>query len=490
MLDKRTLDIRPSSGKTFRNLDSERCVWSNLSNLKSKILLLFLLSAFNVQLSAQTPEAALTRILFIYDASNSMNARWQTGVKHKIAERLLSQTLDSLKGTPNLELALRVYGHQKDYTLERDCEDTELLVPFAPENGDKISEALRKIYPQGTTLIAYALEQAGNDFPPYNGKVRNIIILITDGIEECDGDPCAIALALESKGITLKPFVIGVGLDVKFAKTFECVGNYYDAADEATFKNVINIVISQAMNTSTAQVNLLDKNGLPNETNVNMTFYNHHTENIEYNYIHTINHKGNPDTIPLDIAITYDMVVHTIPKVRVDSITLTAGIHNIIAAETPQGKLELKLSGNTTQYKNLAAIVRENDKCETLNTQIFQGTERYIVGTYDLEIPTLPKIYIEDVKITQSTTTKIEIPKPGIVSILSNSIGYGSLYLENNGKLEWIYNFKDNISRETIALQPGSYKAIWRPQSAKESIFTIERSFEIKSGSSTQVKLF
>ena len=49
---------------------------------------------------------------------------------------------------------------------------------------------------------------------------------------------------------------------VKFAKTFECVGNYYDAADEATFKNVINIVISQAMNTSTAQVNLLDKNGL------------------------------------------------------------------------------------------------------------------------------------------------------------------------------------------------------------------------------------
>ena len=111
MLEKKTLDIRPSSGKTFQNLASECCAWSNRSNLKSKIVLLFLLSAFNAQLSAQTPEAALTRILFIYDASNSMNARWQTGVKHKIAERLLSQTLDSLKGTPNLELALRVYGH-------------------------------------------------------------------------------------------------------------------------------------------------------------------------------------------------------------------------------------------------------------------------------------------------------------------------------------------------------------------------------------------
>ena len=54
MLGKRTLDIRPSSGKTFRNLDSERCVWSNLSNLKSKILLLFLLSAFKMKWNSFT----------------------------------------------------------------------------------------------------------------------------------------------------------------------------------------------------------------------------------------------------------------------------------------------------------------------------------------------------------------------------------------------------------------------------------------------------
>ncbi|MBL4625630.1 MAG: VWA domain-containing protein [Flavobacteriales bacterium] len=451
--------------------------------------LIFLLTC-GFQLSAQIQEAPLTRILFIYDASNSMNGRWETGVKHKIAEKLLSQTLDSLKGAPNLELALRVYGHQKYYKHGQDCEDTKLEVPFAPDNGDKISKTLRLIDPKGTTLIAYSLEQAANDFPPYNGKVRNIIILITDGIEECDGDPCAISLALQSKGIILKPFVIGVGLDVKFAKTFDCVGTYYDAADETTFKNVINIVISQAMNTTTAQVNLLDVNGLPNETNVNMTFYNHTTGAIEYNYIHTINHKGNPDTLPLNVAVTYDMVVHTIPQVRKDSITLTAGIHNIIAAETPQGRLELKLSGNTTQYKNLQAIVRQKGKCETLNLQGFRGTERYLVGRYDLEIPTLPRIYIEDVKISQSTTTTVEIPKPGLATFLASNIGYGSLYLENNGKLEWIYNFKDNMTRETMALQPGYYRIIWRPLSAKESIFTIERSFQIKSGSSTQIKLF
>ena len=470
-------------------MKGKRNTYPELIKASIKTIAFFSLFTFHFSLFAQN-EAPLTRILFIYDASNSMNAKWQTGVKHRIAERLLSQTLDSLKGAPNLELALRVYGHQSYYKNGQDCEDTELMVPFAPNNNDKISETLHKIDPKGTTLIAYSLEQAANDFPPYNGKVRNIIILITDGIEECDGDPCAISLALESKGITLKPFVIGVGLDVKFAKTFDCVGTYYDAADEETFKNVINIVISQAINTTSAQVNLLDRNGLPNETNVNMTFYNHYTGGVEYNYIHTINHKGNPDTLPLDVAVTYDMVVHTIPQVRKDSIVLTAGIHNIIAAETPQGKLELKLSGNTTQYKNLQAIVRQNNKCETLNMQSFHGTEKYLVGIYDLEIPTLPRIFIEDVKITQSTTTTVEIPKPGIATFLAPNTGYGSLYIENNGKLEWIYNFKDNMTRETIALQPGNYKIIWRPRSSKESIFTIERAFEVKSGSSTQVKLF
>ena len=44
------------------------------------------------------------------------------------------------------------------------------------------------------------------------------MILITDGIEECGGDH-AISIALQKKGIVLKPFVIGVGLDFKEPST-------------------------------------------------------------------------------------------------------------------------------------------------------------------------------------------------------------------------------------------------------------------------------
>lgn len=438
---------------------------------------------------AKAQETPLTRILFIYDASNSMNGTWKSGVKHQVAYKLLSEALDSLVGVPDLELALRAYGHSKYYKTGQDCEDTELLVPFGDRNTSSIKNAIKSISPKGTTLIAYSLEQAAGDFPSCN-NCRNIIILITDGIEECDGDPCAISMALQSKGIILKPFVIGVGLDVQFAETFKCVGTYYDASSEEAFKTALNVVISQAMNSTTTQVNLLDENGLPTETNVNMTFYNNHSKAIEYNYIHTINHRGNPDTIDLDPVPIYDMVVHTIPAVQKDSIKIIAGTHNVIAVDAAQGELELKVSNSGAQYKDLTAIVRLKDKMETLNVQKFSGKERYLTGKYDLEILSMPRLYIEDVVISQSQVTTIQVPKPGIATILSNGYGHGSLYVEKDGKLEWVYNLDANQTRETLSLLPGNYRVEFRTNNAKQSIFTVERKFEIKSGTSTTIKLF
>ena len=59
-----------------------------------------------------TESPYLTRILFIYDASNSMWGDWQSDKKVHIASRVLSRMIDSLAEYENTELALRVYGHQ------------------------------------------------------------------------------------------------------------------------------------------------------------------------------------------------------------------------------------------------------------------------------------------------------------------------------------------------------------------------------------------
>ena len=300
-----------------------------------------------------------------------MAGQWETGSKMKVAKRLLSSMLDSLKKVDHVELALRVYGHQS-YVPPQDCGDTKLEVPFEPNNIDLIKHRLRQIEPRGTTPIAHSLYLSGGDFP--DSKSRNIIILITDGIEACDGDPCAVSRELQKKGVVLKPFVIGIGLDVDLKKTFECVGHYYDASNEKQFNDVLNIVISQALNNTTAQVNLLDANHKPTETNVNMTFYNNRTGAVAYNYIHPMNAHGVPDTLVFDPFSTFDMVVHTIPSVRVDSIKMIVGKHVTIPAFVPQGSLVIK-STDTKVKPDI--IVHQDKKKEIINVQKINKAEKY-----------------------------------------------------------------------------------------------------------------
>lgn len=417
-----------------------------------------------------------------------MLGQWSGEQKMRVASRLLSHLMDSLKSVEELEVGLRVYGHQFSVAAgDRSCEDTKLEVPFDGGNGyENIKKTLSRLHPKGTTPIAYSLEQTKDDFPPCS-NCRNIIILITDGIEECDGDPCAVALALQKNGVTLKPFVIGMGLDVEIIDAFRCIGTFFETKDAESFNHILNVVISQAMNNTTVQVNLLDATGDPSETDVNMTFYNSHSKAIQYNFIHTMNHRGFPDTIPLDPALKYDLTVHTLPELNKDSITIKPGIHNIIALDAPQGFLKLEMSG-INEYDDLQCIVRQKGKMETLYVQNFEEITKYITGNFDLEILTLPRMYVEDVNIRQSHTTKVFIPEPGIATFFLPSRGISSVFLEDSNKLKWIYNISPKTDRQTVVFQPGNYRVVYRGLNAKNVIYTKEKSFTVKSGASTQVK--
>ena len=427
-----------------------------------------------------------TRILFVFDASNSMNGYWNGKAKINTATALLKESLKELEYRKDVEIGLRVYGNNVPINSgNQDCEDTELMVPIGKSNVWDIQQALTKIKPKGTTPIAQTLEKCGADFSDAD-NVRNVIILITDGIEACDGDPCAVSLALQRKNIILKPFVIGIGIEDY--STFECVGNFYDATDEKTFEKVLNIVISQALNNTTAQVNLLNINDKPLETNVPMTFYDSKTNQIRYNFVHTLNHKGNPDTIPIDPVHNYNIKIHTIPPVEIKDVELIPGIHNLIAASTPQGDLAFKMNGRNS-YKDLKCLIRKSGENELLHIQNFDQKERLLVGQYDIEILTLPRTVIKANDISQSHTTTIEIPHPGVVNVSIDKQGYGSIFLIKGSDLEWVCNLDDSEYRQSITLQPGMYKVVFRSKVAKQSIYTIEEEFQIKSGISTSLKI-
>jgi Ca-activated chloride channel family protein len=430
-----------------------------------------------------------TRILFIFDASQSMAGKWEKETKISIAQKVLIHIIDSLESLDNIQMALRIYGHQSPVPPQ-DCNDTRLEVPFAKGNAPKIRQELRYITPRGTTPIAYSLEKGGADFPPECDNCRNIIILITDGIEACDGDACAVSYELQRQGITLKPFIIGIGIDEGFRQTFDCIGYYYNATHEDKFSEIMEVVISQALNATTAQVNLLDIHGNPTETNVNMTFYDQFSGKVIYNYIHTMNHRGLPDTLILDHLITYRLKVNTLPAVFVDNVKLTPGKHTVIAADAPQGSVVVKVA-DQIQYKGLEFIIRKAGDMNTLNMQKMYEEQKYLVGKYDIEIPVLPRINLYNVDIKQSHTTTLEIPRPGLVTFLKSSTGFGSIYLRKSATSEeWVYNLDNRVKNETILLQPGTYRVVFRAQNAKQTLYTVNKTFDVKEGSSVPVQLY
>ena len=105
--------------------------------MKSFLLSIFLLfglaSAMNASAQTVVQPQIKTRILFIFDASNSMLAYWSSDVKINVAKKMLLQLIDSLQKVPNTEIALRIYGHQSPVPPQ-DCNDTKLEVPFGPNN--------------------------------------------------------------------------------------------------------------------------------------------------------------------------------------------------------------------------------------------------------------------------------------------------------------------------------------------------------------------
>jgi Ca-activated chloride channel family protein len=164
------------------------------------------------------------------------------------------------------------------------------------------------------------------------------------------------------------------------------------------------------------------------------------------------------------------------------------GKHNIVGIDCPQGDLFLKFEG-TSDYKNLQTIVRKKGESKTLHVQSFNSSTKYLIGNYDLEVLCLPRLLISDVNIAQSKTTTVQIPNPGLATFQAQSPGYGSIYVEKDNVMKWVCNLGENNTKESVLLQPGNYRVVFRPKNSKESVYTIEKTFRITSGSGTSISI-
>ena len=187
------------------------------------------------------PALASSRAIVILDASGSMWAQIDGKTRIEIARDTLK---DVLAGVPaELELGFMAYGHR----TKGDCTDIELLVPPEAGTADRIISAAMALNPRGKTPLTEAVRQAAVELKYTEDNAT--VVLITDGIETCDADPCAVAAELEAAGVDFTVNVVGFGLSEEEGAAVKCLadntdGTYISADDEEGLKDAIDVVVN------------------------------------------------------------------------------------------------------------------------------------------------------------------------------------------------------------------------------------------------------
>lgn len=237
-----------------------------LKTILSCIFAVFLLLSSISSVAAEPAKAEpSTYVEILLDASGSMQAQIGKEAKIAIAKKVLGELVDSMKGREDLAIGVRVYGHQFDKSV-KNCQDSKLEIPFGKADPAKVRDLISRIKAQGQTPIAYSLNETAKDFPT-RADIKKLNILITDGLESCDGDPCAAAKAIAAKGVDVKMHVVGFDLKTGELEKLKCLvdpsgGLLLGAKNASELKDALGQVVKKSLKENLA-VTLLGSDGKP-----------------------------------------------------------------------------------------------------------------------------------------------------------------------------------------------------------------------------------
>ncbi|WP_455675522.1 VWA domain-containing protein [Pradoshia sp.] len=160
-----------------------------------------------------------TNIAILLDASGSMAAKVGGKTKMETAKTAIQSFLSSMP--EGINVSLRVYGHKgsnDDSDKKLSCDSTELVYELKPYEEADFNDSLDTFKPTGWTPIAKAINETKKDFAKMGDSGENIIYVVSDGIETCDGDPVKAAKELHDSNIEAVVNIIGFDVDNKGQK--------------------------------------------------------------------------------------------------------------------------------------------------------------------------------------------------------------------------------------------------------------------------------
>lgn len=205
------------------------------------LLVLTLAIGFALQMpaAAETPVPAKSspnaaaRIILVLDASGSMWGQIEGKSKIAIAKEVLADLIKELPDQSRVGLV--AYGHRS----KADCNDVEDLVPLMPLDKKALIAKIEVISPKGKTPITLSIRQTAEKLQRV--EEETVIILVSDGKETCEGDPCALVKELKAAGIRFAMYVIGFDVTEEEKEQLACMaeaggGQYYTAKSAQEFR--------------------------------------------------------------------------------------------------------------------------------------------------------------------------------------------------------------------------------------------------------------
>ncbi|MEP3279442.1 MAG: VWA domain-containing protein [Stappiaceae bacterium] len=164
--------------------------------------LVYLIMAFAAFFGGISASSAGEKVIVVFDGSGSMWGQIDGTPKISIAREVLARSVEDWKNL-DLEVGMIAYGHRR----KGDCGDIETVIQPGPVDSQQFSRVVAGINPKGKTPLTAAVRQAAEELKYTEEKAT--VILLSDGLETCNLDPCAIASELEQNGVDFTTHVIG-----------------------------------------------------------------------------------------------------------------------------------------------------------------------------------------------------------------------------------------------------------------------------------------
>lgn len=192
-------------------------------------------------LSVGLAQAEAPRTIIVMDGSGSMWGQIDGRTKLDIARETVAKVLGTLPA--DQELGLLAYGHRS----KGDCRDIELMVAPARGTAGEISERVATMRFLGKTPLSEAVRQAAEALR--YGEEAATVVLITDGLETCKADPCALGRELEAAGLNFTTHVIGFGLTKAEGAQVACLaentgGRYIEASNANALRDALATTVA------------------------------------------------------------------------------------------------------------------------------------------------------------------------------------------------------------------------------------------------------